>query len=207
MEAMDEVETRKQADLEQLLAKGWKRSDLSWFPPAPLAPESTEPLPTTRSVAVYDEDAGTFTCKIEPLTPARARRDADKQRAFDVKRSKGMWTIKHEALMRRHREEVTATLEAGRAVLALRWPNEAAIIHEAMTVYAERHERGLLRAEAAVQFVRVDRVTDLLPAEGAEIARLLRRAYTGPEHKEAEAELLRLHTQAAEAEELRRTLR
>ena len=115
MEAMDEVETRKQADLEQLLAKGWKRSDLSWFPPAPLAPESTEPLPTTRSVAVYDEDAGTFTRKIEPLTPAMARRDADKQRAFDVKRSKGMWTIKHEALMRRHREEVTATLEAGRA--------------------------------------------------------------------------------------------
>ena len=29
----NEVEVRKQAELERLLAKGWRREDLTWFPP------------------------------------------------------------------------------------------------------------------------------------------------------------------------------
>lgn len=178
---MDDVETRKQAGLDELLAEGWKREDLSWFPPKPIGPPSSPP--TDVRISRRNQETGAFDTKTEPLTPAQGERMAAERREFDEKRALGMWTIKHEAVVRKHREEVAAMLEAGRAALAPRWPMAAAELHYAMTAYSERYDRELPKAEVQAlrdRVERLDQLAETLPPEAAEIVRLTKQAYCGP---------------------------
>jgi len=176
---VSELETRKQADLEELLAKGWSREDLSWFTPRELPVEDFAALPTEKIVHVFDDDALTFTRKVEQLTPEQALRAAKRRRAFDEKRARGMWVIKHEAVMRRHRQEIVDLFETARVALAGRWPEQARELHELLTSVSLRYERNISKQAAQELLDRADRIVEALPQEAAEIARLAKLSYVG----------------------------
>lgn len=178
--SQDEVdlEARKQAGLDKLLAKGWRREDLSWFPPRD-EPTKRPEDPTRRTVHVYDPWTQSFASKEEKRTPAQIERDEAVTRKFDDKRKRGMWTIKHEAVMRRHHEEIAEMFEAARSALAPRWPEQAAELHAAMRAYADKHDNRLSEVEANALLERVDRLVEALPPDAAEIARLAKLSYVG----------------------------
>lgn len=176
MTAVD-VEARKWAALQELLADGWRPADLTWYPPVPL-PAETQPS-TTRIVQVFDASSRSFTPKTETLTQEQAERDAAKRREYEVRRSQGMWAIKGESVYRRQRENVARIIATAHAGLSTRWPNEAAIVREAMTTYAARYDLELPVGIALRQIVRIKRMAELLPSDGAAVVRLMMEEYFG----------------------------
>jgi len=174
----NEVEARKEAQLTELLAKGWRREDLSWLPPQG-GPRPRPAELTTRIVHQFDSDKGTFQEKNESLTPERAEYEWQRHQKFEERRARGMWTIKHEAVMRRTRERVAATFEMARAALARKWPAEAEAMHAALTAVSERYERKLTKDDGRMLLDQVDAIAAVLPPEAAEIVRLAKLSYVG----------------------------
>ena len=182
----DDVDLRKQQELDDLLAKGWRREDLTWFPPnnKPLTP-MPDPLPTSRVVHVLDPKTRRFNDKTETVTPEKARRDWDRRREFEEKRARGMWTIKHEAVIRRSRERVDEAFAAGRDALASRWPKEAAEVYDAMVRVSQRYELKLTDGDGKMLLDRVDEIAATLPPDAAEVVRLVKLSYVGdPSNRE-----------------------
>lgn len=176
-----EVEARKQAGLEKLLAKGWRREELTWSPPVkePMPPKPETP-PREMRVHEYDEEAHEYKTRIEMMSPERAARVQEKRRAFEEKRRLGMWTINGEALSRRNRESAMEIWSTATGALAFRCPDEAAAVHAAFVNYYDAPFAGQTsRTEQKEKFWRfVDGVVLKLPEHAADILRLAKAAYT-----------------------------
>lgn len=172
----ESVEERKQRGLDKLLSAGWLREDLTWFSPTTV-PLKRAKDPTRRTVHVYDAASQSFTKKVEELTQKQIERDERVICDMEKKRALGMWTIKHEAVMRRHREEIESLFEDARATLAGRWPEQAAMLHSLLTAYTLRHDKYLTKGDGRSLLDRVDQLAETLPPEAAEIARLAKLAY------------------------------
>jgi len=185
-----EVEARKQAGLEKLLAKGFSREDLSWWPPLeePMPPEPETPV-LERRVHEYDEEVHEFKTRIETMSPKQAARAQEKQRAFEEKRRRGMWTISGEAMSRKVREGAFRIWDAVRDALVAEWPAEAARVHEAFVAFYDApYEGPTARSKRNDEFFAfVESVAVVLPERASSILRLAKDAYMKPPaegHKE-----------------------
>jgi hypothetical protein len=176
---LNEVEARKENRLKELLAKGWRREDLTWMPPSGTPSPRPAVLPTTRVVHVYDEAKGTFRKETESMTPERAERAWERHRKYEEKMALGMWTINGDAVTRRNRERTAASFDMARSVLVRRWPAEAEAMHAALTAVAARHERKLTPGDRKMLLDEVDALANGLPPEAAEIVRLAKLSYVG----------------------------
>jgi len=141
--------------------------------PKPIDPDTTDPVLR----AFLDAPKG----PPRPETDERRRRRQD----FDERRASGMWTIKHEAVVRRHRAEVVRYFEVARLTLSVHWPGEAIAMYEALTAYSLRHERKMSKEDAQELLALVDRIGASVPPRASEIVRLAKLAYVGdPKYRE-----------------------